>query len=161
MPVQPETLRRAMRRWASGVTIVTTRDGDQVHGMTASSFASVALDPPLVLVALAGTTRTGALVRASGDFGVTLLAADQQEISEIFAGRIPDGQARFAGITTETLESGVPFICGGLAYFDCRLVQIIPAGKTNLYLGEVQAAWDREDGEPLVYFNRDYQELCG
>jgi len=149
-----------MRRWTSGVTIVTARDGGLIHGMTASSFTSVSLDPPLVLVALANASRTGEMIRRAGHFGVTILADTQQELSEIFAGRVPDSGDRFAGVETETLQSGVPFIVGGLACLDCRLVQAIPAGSTTLYLGEVAAVSTRKDGSPLVYFNRNYQELC-
>lgn len=149
-----------MRRWTSGVTVVAARAGGLIHGMTASSFTSVSLDPPLVLVALANTSRTGEMIRRAGHFGVTILADTQQELSEIFAGRVPDSGDRFAGIETETLQSGVPFIAGGLACLDCRLVQAIPAGSTTIYLGEVMAVSTRRDGSPLVYFNRDYQELC-
>lgn len=160
MTIQPEQLRNVMRRWTSGLTIVTTLADGQVHGMTASAFTSVSLDPPLVLVSLANTSRTGAMIRRSGHFGVTILADTQQELSEIFAGRIPDAENRFAGVEIETLESGVPFLKGGLAFLDCRLTQAIPAGSTTLYLGEVAAASTRRDGKPLVYFNRDYQKLC-
>jgi flavin reductase (DIM6/NTAB) family NADH-FMN oxidoreductase RutF len=160
MTVRPEQLRSVMRRWTSGVTIITARADGLIHGMTASSFASVSLDPPLVLAALANTTRTGEMIRRGGHFGVTILADTQQELSEIFAGRVPDSGDRFAGVKTETLESGVPFIAGGLAWLDCRLVQTIPAGSTTIYLGEVTAVSEKGDNEPLVYFNRDYQELC-
>ena len=160
MTLEPEELRRAMRTWTTGVTIVTARAGEERHGMTVSSFTSLSLDPPLVLVSLARTARTGSLVRLSGHFGVTVLSAGQRELSEIFAGRVDDGGDRFAGVETETLESGVDLIKGGLAQFDCRVVDVIPAGKNQLYLGEVIAARSTSGGEPLVYFDRDYQELC-
>jgi flavin reductase (DIM6/NTAB) family NADH-FMN oxidoreductase RutF len=160
MTLEPEQLRHAMRQWASGVTIVTAQADGRRHGMTVSSFTSVSLDPALVLVSLANTTLTGDLVRRSGNFGVTLLAEGQQELANTFAGRLPDPADRFAGIETETLESGVPFLKGGLVYLDCRVIQIIPAGTTTLYIGEVTALREQGDANPLIYFNRDYQELC-
>jgi len=160
MTIEAEALRQAMRLWTSGVTIVTAQADGQRHGMTVSAFASVSLDPPLVLVSLANTARTGGLVRRSGFFGVTVLKEDQQEVSEIFAGRVPDSADRFAGVRTETLQSGVPFIQGGLATLDCQLVAAHPAGTSTVFIGEVIAAKSEAGGSPLVYFNRDYQDLC-
>jgi flavin reductase (DIM6/NTAB) family NADH-FMN oxidoreductase RutF len=160
MTLEPEALRRAMRTWTTGVTIVTARAGEERHGMTVSAFTSISLDPPLVLVSLANTTRTGNLVRQSGYFGVTVLAAGQRHISEVFAGKVDDGGDRFAGVETGTLESGVDLIEGGLAWLDCRVVEVIAVGKNHLYLGEVIAVRSAEGGEPLVYFDRNYQELC-
>lgn len=159
MTVHAEQLRQAMRRWTSGVVIVTARYQDQIHGMTVSAFSSISLSPPLVLVSLANTTRTGEMIRLSGYFGVTILSEEQRELSEIFAGRVPDTQHRFAGVEIETLESGVPFLKGGLVYLDCRLVQMVPAGTTTLYIGEVIALAERQDKRPLVYYNRNYQSL--
>ncbi len=160
MTISPEQFRIVMRRWTSGVTIITAREGGVIHGMTASSFSSVSLDPPLVLTVLANTSRTGEMIRRSGCFGVTILAEHQRELAETFAGRIRDTEERFARAALETLTSGVPFITGGLAFLDCRLVQTIPAGSSTVYLGEVTAAFSRGDGKPLVYFGREYQELC-
>ncbi|MCS7010405.1 MAG: flavin reductase family protein [Anaerolineales bacterium] len=159
MKVHPEQLRQAMRRWTSGVAIVTARYQDQIHGMTVSAFTSVSLSPPLVLVSLANTTRTGEMIRQAGCFGVTVLAEDQREVSEIFAGRVPDTANRFAGIETETLESGVPFIKGGLIYLDCHLIQTVLVGSTTLYIGEVIALAEKSNKRPLVYHNREYQRL--
>ena len=85
--IEPEQVRHAMRAWASGVTIVTAAHKNEQHGMTVSSFASVSLDPPLLMVALQKTTRTSGLVSRAQAFGVTILSAGQREISERFAGR--------------------------------------------------------------------------
>ena len=159
LAIHAEALRSAMRSWATGVTVVTAAAGGRRHGMTVSSFTSISLDPPLVLVSLANTTLTGDLVRRCGHFGVTILSQGQEAISEAFAGRVPEEGDRFSGFETELLASGVPFLKGGLAYFDCRLVETVPSGGTTLFLGEVTEA-RTFDGQPLVYFNRDYQGLC-
>src|SRR5512139_2706393 len=118
MPVDPEFLRSVMRNWATGVTVVATALEGVRHGMTVSSFTSVSLDPPLVLVSLERATHTHRLLEQSGCFSVTVLGEGQQDISDRFAGRQPDGDDRFAGLDTFTLVSGAPFISGGLAYFD-------------------------------------------
>ena len=159
MSVDGETLRRAMRLWATGVTVVTARSDGQNHGMTVSSFTSVALEPPLVLISLERITRTHGMVECSGLFGVTILGEDQQDVSDRFGGRIADLDDRFAGLETEILQSGVPFVRGGLAFFDCKVVAKHPAGTHTLFIGEVTAARSRRTGRPLVYFNRDYRRI--
>ncbi len=159
MSLDAQLLRQAMRAWATGVTIVSSHAGGERHGMTVSSFTSISLDPPLVLVSLSQGSRTGELLLRSGEFGVTILSAGQREISERFSGRIPDDADRFVGVETETLATGVPFVRGGLAYFDCRLVTRYPAGTNTLFIGEVVAARSLEAGEPLVYFDQGYRKL--
>lgn len=156
-----ELLRRAMRRWVTGVSIVTAREGDRRHGMTVNSFTSVSLEPPLVTVTLANDTRTHALVHATGCFGVTILAADQGHLSDIFAGKIPDGGDRFAGVEVFEIECGIPLVAGGLAALVCRVESEHPLPHSTLFIARVIAAWRREDGEPLVYLNRGYHRLAG
>lgn len=156
--IEPEQVRLAMRAWASGVTIVTAADKNERHGMTVSSFTSVSLDPPLLVVALQKTTRTSELVSRAQAFGVTILSANQIEISDRFAGRGDESKDRMKGIETETLQSGAPFIKGGLAYFDCRLRQTIDAGTSTVFIGEVIAVKQFE-GQPLAYHDRQYTRL--
>jgi flavin reductase (DIM6/NTAB) family NADH-FMN oxidoreductase RutF len=156
--VEPEQVRRALRAWASGVTIVTAAHKNEQHGMTVSSFASISLDPPLLMVALQKTTRTSGMVSRAQAFGVTILSAGQREISERFAGRSDESNDRLEGIEMETLDTGAPLIKGGLAYFDCRLRQTMDAGTSIIFIGEVVAARQFE-GQPLVYHNRQYQRM--
>src|SRR5512135_3567083 len=89
MTLDAEQLRTAMRTWTSGVAIVTAEFEGQVHGMTVSSFTSISLDPPLVVISLQKTSRTREMVASAGAFGVTILAADQLGLSERFANRPP------------------------------------------------------------------------
>lgn len=163
MTVHPEDLRVAMRRWATGVTVVTTRFENVRHGMTVNSFTSVSLTPPLVLVSLEQTTRTHQLVKQAGFFGITILAGHQQEVSDCFAGRHTEHEDRFAGLELKTLTTGAPFIIGGLAFIDCRVVSMYQASTHTLFIAEVEAvelAPDPEQtGKPLIYFNRSYHGL--
>lgn len=159
MDFTPEDLRRAMRTWTTGITVVTAAFDGQRHGMTVSSFTSVSIEPPLVLVSLQTISRTHDLILRAQTFGVTILSAGQREISERFAGLIPDAQDRFADLETDSLVSAVPVLRGGLAQMECRVVQTYPAGTNTLFIGEVAAVQATEGGRPLVYFNRDYNRL--
>jgi len=160
MSADPEQLRSAMRQWATGVAIVTATHDGISHGMTVSSFTSVSLTPPQVLISLAQNTRTHGLVRESKFFGVSLLAQGQQDISDRFAGRIPDEQDRLAGLETFTLETGVPLLAGGIAQFDCRVIATFTSGTHTLFIGAVLAAQGQPDGDPLLYYNRGYRRLA-
>ena len=157
--LDPEQLRQAMHAWTSGVTIVTASYAGEQHGMTVSSFTSVALDPPLICISLQTASRTQALVSQANAFAVTILSESQQELSDRFAGRIPDAEDRLAGLETEMLVTGAPLIKGGLAYLDCRVTQAISVGANTLYLAEVVAAHGNGEGQPLVYRNRNYHKL--
>jgi len=157
--LDPEQLRQSMRAWTSGVTVVTASHAGEQHGMTVSSFTSIALEPPLIIISLQTDSRTHELVSQAKAFAVTILAEDQQELSERFAGRAPDVEDRLAGIGTEALVTGAPFIKGGLAYLDCRVMQSISMGTNTLFLAEVVAARGNGAGQPLVYHDRKYHKL--
>ncbi|OGN74410.1 MAG: hypothetical protein A2X25_05850 [Chloroflexi bacterium GWB2_49_20] len=153
-------LRQVMRNWASGVTIVTAAAESIHHGMTVSSFTSISLQPPQVLVSLEKTSRTHELAQRSGYFGITILAQDQEAISDRFAGRISTmNENRFEGLAIETLTSGAPFIIGGLAYLDCHIVHTYDSGTHTLFIGEVIAMRTAQTGQPLLYYDREYRTL--
>ncbi len=148
-----------MRRWTSGVCVISTISENFRHGMTVNSFTSISVNPAMVTVTLINTTRTYHMVVSSGIFGITILSVDQQAIADRFAGRSGDESNRFEGIDTFTLETGAPFITGGLAHLDCRVVFMHPMPELTLFIGEVLAAQRVEDDRPLVYFNREYHRL--
>ena len=159
MTLDPEQLRHAMRAWTTGVTIVTATHAGQRYGMTVNSFTSISLDPPLISVALKKLTHTHELVEKSGEFSATILAADQKRLSDIFAGKHPEIKDRFEGVATESLLLHAPIITGGIAFFNCRVVNSIPVGENTLFVAEVVAARGEGTGEPLVYHNRVYWKL--
>ncbi len=161
MTLDAEQLRHAMRAWTTGVTVVTATHAGQQYGMTVNSFTSISLDPPLVSLALKKLTHTHELVEKSGEFAVTILASDQKELSDRFAGKHPEIKDRFEGVPTETLTLAAPLIKGGTAYFNCRVVNSIPLGENTLFVAEVVAAQGEGTGEPLVYHNRVYWKLAG
>lgn len=159
MLTDPEELRTAMRQWATGVTIVSAQHNGRRHGMTVSSFTSVSLDPPLVLVSLEQVAKTHKLLMRTDHFGVTILDHSQREISNRFAGRLTERSDRFSGLETFTLVSGTPLLVRGLAWFDCHVVSTYAAGNHTVFIGEVLAVKSVDSGRPLIYFNRDYRRL--
>ena len=158
--VTAQDMRSVMRQWTTGVTIVSSHWHGEQHGMTVSSFTSISLEPPLVSVSLGYDTRTFRLIESSGVFGVTILSEAQQEISDRFAGRIEDTQDRFSGLETFKLSTGSPFIPGGLAYLDCKVVSKFEAGKNFVFLGKVILARTGGISAPLLYYDRDYRNIC-
>lgn len=148
-----------MRAWTSGVTIVTAVHEGEQHGMTVSSFTSISLDPPLIVISLQTASRTHDVVAKSGAFGVTILAAGQQDLSEKFSSRRASMLERLDGLDTETLVTGAPLIKGGLAWMDCRVTQSIPCGMNTLFIAEVVAVRGDDHDAPLVYHDRTYHSL--
>lgn len=159
MTLDTEQLRGAMRAWTTGVTVVTAIYEGQRYGMTVNSFTSISLDPPLISVTLKRLTHTHELVEKSGEFAITILSADQADLSDRFAGKIPDIEDRFEGVQTEYMLIDAPLLKGGTAFFNCRVVNSIPAGENTLFLAEVIAARGEGQGDPLVYHNRVFWKL--
>lgn len=159
MILDPEQLRHAMRAWTTGVAVVTAQHDGQRYGMTVNSFTSISLEPALVSVALRKLTHTHDLVTRSNEFSVTILSSEQKELSDRFAGRMPHIQDRFDGVQVETLSIQAPLIKGGMAYFNCRVLNSIAVGENTLFVAEVLAARGEGQGDPLVYHNRVYWHL--
>jgi flavin reductase (DIM6/NTAB) family NADH-FMN oxidoreductase RutF len=119
----PKDFRRACGQFATGITVVTVRDGDGVRGMTANSFTSVSLDPPLVLVSVDLRNRTHQLIEESGRFAVNVLSQQHRDWSDRFAGRHGDLQGQFDDVPHRLTDCGLPLFEGALASFVCRLFQ--------------------------------------
>ena len=135
-PDPAEQLRHAMRQWASGIGIATTHQDGQPHGLTVSSFTSISVDPPIVMISVHKEAEPHDQFLQAGVFAVTLLSAGQEQLSDRFAGRTGD-QDRFSGLDTFTLETGSPLLPGGLAIFDCRITGTFGTSTTTAFFGEV------------------------
>ncbi len=158
--LHPDQLRTSMRTWTSGVTVVTAAYQGERHGMTVSSFTSVSLDPPLIIISLQTASRTHRLVEKARNFGLTILSEGERVLSERFAGRLSDQERRLGSGETDTMVTGAPVLKSGLAQLDCRVTQSIPAGMNTVFIAEVVAARGNGEGRPLVYHNRRYQRLA-
>jgi flavin reductase (DIM6/NTAB) family NADH-FMN oxidoreductase RutF len=153
-----DLLRKAWRQWSSGVAIVTARHGERQHGMTVNTLVSLSLEPPLLMVSLAQDTRTHDLALASGYLGITILSRAQEDLSDRFAGRLPEQADRLQGLETSVLVSGAPLLPGGLAWFDCQVQQTLPVGTHRMFIAEILAT-RVFSGEPLCYHDGRYHRL--
>ena len=148
-----------MRNWVAGVTIVTTAHGAERAGMTVSSFTSVSLNPPTVLVCLNKETYAHDLVMRSDVYAVSMLALGQQELSNRFAGLDPTVTDRFAGLEIVIAETGSPLLPGAIAWLDCVVRSKHDTSTHTIFIAEVVYAWSDADKIPLAYYNRGYQVL--
>jgi flavin reductase (DIM6/NTAB) family NADH-FMN oxidoreductase RutF len=151
-----EAFKSAMRRFATGVCIVTTESAGTVHGFTVNAFASVSAEPPCVLVCVNRTATAHPLISAAGRFCVNVLGVEQQAMAERFAGG--DKTTRFAGLDYRFGPAGSPILPGVLAYFDCSLAEEYSAGTHTIFIGNVVEAGERP-GSPLGYYDRGYHDF--
>ena len=144
-----ETFRHVIGHFASGVTVLTTRNADDDFGATASAVSSLSLEPPMLLVCLNTRSSTQVAIHASGRFGVNILDENQGIVAERFA--FPRGTDKFAGLTVERGDGDVPLLADALAYCECRVTESVVAGTHRVFLADVTQAVARE-GSPLTYF---------
>lgn len=154
MAIADSDFKQALGRWPSGVTVITASRNGHHHGMTASAFVSVSLNPKLVLVSLDVTTVTLTVIREVGAFAVNVLAQEQASVSSHFASKATE-RDRFAGIAHELGENGAPLVNGALAQLECQVYALHPAGDHVLVVGEVTRVVVSQ-GQPLLYFDRAY-----
>ena len=147
-------LRRTLGMFATGVTVITTREGDQAHGMTANAFMSVSLEPPLVLISVDRRTKMCALLYGGRNFGVSVLSAGQSALSDRFAGRatIDTPEPRFEVV------HDTPLVEGALAHFVANILRSYWGGDHSLFLGLVAYARYTE-GTPLLFHGGRYERL--
>ena len=155
-PVTGEEFRKACGRFATGVTIASVMDAKGApHGLTVSSFTSVSLDPPLILICLGHAVAAIHHFRSATHFGINVLAEDQRPLSDHFARK---GHDRFEGTEWYQGASGVPLMPGVLAAIECAVHRIVPMGDHDILVGEMLHAHVR-DGQPLLYFASSYRHL--
>lgn len=147
--------RRAMGKFATGVTVVTTRKGETAHGMTANAFTSVSLDPPLVLVSVDKRSNTHRFIQTENAFGINFLRADQRDLSNHFAGK-PNIAAEAK--LNVFWHGNIPLLDDCLVNIACRLWASYDGGDHTLYVGEV-IALNATEGSPLLFFGGDYRNF--
>jgi flavin reductase (DIM6/NTAB) family NADH-FMN oxidoreductase RutF len=155
MPIDDAQFKLAMSHFATGVTVVTTELGGTLYGLTVTSFASLSLHPPLVLVCVEKSVKSHDAIATSRKFAVNVLAAQQSGLSDRFASR---GADKFTGVEWHDGTLGVPLIANALATIECRLHGQLPGGDHSIFVGEVVSVASR-DGNPLVYFRSGYHQI--
>lgn len=157
MPIDSATFRSVLGRFVSGVTIVTARDANEVdHGMTASAFSSVSLDPPLVLACIAHDATLHPVILGQDEIAFSILTATQEAIARRFAEKLDN---RFDGIGFTRGITGAPMIDGALATIEARIVSRYPGGDHTIFVAEVIAA-TADAGDPLVYYRGGYGHVA-
>ena len=154
--IDNDAFKRALRHWASGVTVVTAAAAGEVHGMTVSAFSSVSADPPLVLVCANRSSKTNDFIRAGRAFAVNILEASQANVSTRFA--MAEAETRFQETDWSPGVSGLPLIQGALAHMECEVQSSHEAGSHTVFIGLVKRC-TVFSGEPLCYYNGGYATL--
>ncbi len=147
--------RKILGAFATGVTVASTRIGDETWGMTANGITSLSLDPPLVLLAVQKDAASHGKFREGGCFALNILTAQQQELSDRFAFK---GPKDFSGLDYTTAETGAPVLADSLGWVDCRVTEVLDGGDHDIFIGEILAG-ETGSGEPLLYFNGKYARL--
>jgi flavin reductase (DIM6/NTAB) family NADH-FMN oxidoreductase RutF len=146
--------RRTLGMFATGVTIITTLTGDQVHGMTANAFMSVSLAPPLVVISVDRRSKMHQLLYEGRRYGINVLADDQRLLSDHFAGRLPDGEGEPAFVSVRE----TPLVDGALAHLVARVVRSYWGGDHSLFIGRVEYA-RYGVGQPLLFHGGRYERM--
>jgi 3-hydroxy-9,10-secoandrosta-1,3,5(10)-triene-9,17-dione monooxygenase reductase component len=159
--IDPDHYRAVLGRFVTGITVVTTLDGQQPFGTTVNSFSSVSLDPPLVLIAVGRERSIHPVIDRTHRFAVNILGEGGQALSDCFAGA-PSGIPReaFCGAAWRIGDAGQPLLDGAIAWIGCELERTIEAGDHTLYLGRVlELGADDQQQWPLLYFRRRYLRI--
>jgi flavin reductase (DIM6/NTAB) family NADH-FMN oxidoreductase RutF len=164
MTFDATTFRQTMRLWATGVTIVAAQHEGIMRGITVSSFTSVTLDPPLILVCIQKPTEAAQAIRASGCFSVSMLGEGQEAISNLFAGfgpELPEGANYFDDLDVIFAESGSPILAAAMGWLDCSVHATHDGSTHDIFIGRVLEASGQGDEvkRPLLYYNTEYRQL--
>ncbi len=159
MSIDPRAFRQTVGQFATGVTVVAAEVGGAIRAMTANSFTSLSLDPPLVLFCVGKQTRMGAVVRSAAGFSVNILQQEQQALSTYFAGGWTEEAP--PPFTFEPWEGG-PLLAGSAAALGCAMHAIYEGGDHWIVIGRVIALYRNENGTaPLVFWRGRYAALDG
>ena len=157
MAVDAQLQRQVMGRFATGVTVVTTRTSEETCGMTANAVMSLSLDPPLLVVAVDKQSHMHGALQEGKCFAVNVLKREHESLSRRFA---ETGAKDFSDLGITEAETGAPILGEALAFADCRIVEVLPGGDHDMFVGELVAAATRE-GEPLIFYSGQYARLTG
>ena len=156
MSINKDEFRHALGRFASGVTVITTKDNSgRLHGITVSAFSSVSLNPPLILVCIEKKAGSHQAFEESDFFNVNILEESQQHFSDHFASHLPD---KFSGVEYFETEKGLPFLKDALVHLECKLIYAHAGGDHTIFVGEIEKS-AVSDGNPLIYFHGNYRKL--
>ena len=152
-----EALRSVMRVFPQGVVVVTALPkGGEPRGITVSSFMSVSLDPPSVVICIMKSASSYETIDSAGSFAVNILAEDQGPVSDHFATPNLSSEEQFRDMEHEEREGQPPLLSGCIGYLDCKVVEKVAHGTHSLFVGQVEGGKVTRDARPLVFYSRRY-----
>lgn len=156
MTFDPRTFRTTLGQFCTGITIVTTLDGDDPVGFACQSFAALSLEPPLVLFCPTKGSRSWAAIEKSGRFAVNVLSENQQDTCARFGSREPD---KFAGVQWSPSELGSPILAESLAHVDCTVETVHDGGDHFIVVGRVHSLGEVKGERPLLFYRGQYSGI--
>ena len=160
MPFDSDAFRKIMGRFATGVTVVTTAIDGRLHGMTANAVTSVSLDPLLLLVCVAKTAVAHGEMERASHLGVSILAADQEDVSNLFASTAEPEVDGLRGAAFRIGSSGVPLLEGAVATVECEIDERFEAGDHTIVLGRAVGGELISEAQPLLFFGGRYARIA-
>lgn len=157
--MDPERFKHILASFATGITVVTTERQGSLHGITVSSFTSVSLAPPLVLICIDQHARSHGLIAETGRFAISFLNQNQGFLADRFSGRAPGPRQRFQDLAHHLLPDGLPVLSDSLGWLSCRVTEAVPAGDHTIFVGEVVDGGLGESGQPLLLYGSRFRYL--
>jgi flavin reductase (DIM6/NTAB) family NADH-FMN oxidoreductase RutF len=162
LPVDKYEFRSVIGHFASGVTVITSADGETLHGMTANAISSLSLDPVLLLICVDKTAHSYQAIQNGGAFVVHVLGEHQETMSRLFAKHEDSPTGTLRGQAFRRGQTGTPILTDCLAYLECRVVEMLDGGDHSIFLGEVvDEAVVNPDAAPLIFYRGGYRSLDG
>ena len=162
MAVDPLEFRTIIGHFATGVTVITTCDGDKLHGMTANAVSSLSLAPVMVLICVDKTTHAHDVISAGGVFVVNILGEHQETLSRVFAKKGEPEVGSLRGQPYRVGETGAPILADCLAFIECRVANTLDGGDHTIFLGSVVSEGVENDNvKPLLFYRGGYHTMVG
>ena len=159
MSVSPEPFRNTLAKFCTGVTIVTTKNQEGMHGLTVNAFTSVSLDPPLILVCIQKNGLSHSSLCECESFVVNILSIEQKELSDRFANPAMDSEDRFRDLSFRVSKNGVPILADNLGHLECRVVNQFEGGDHTIFIGQVENGDFSEGKQPLLFYESRYSYI--
>ncbi len=154
-----DKFRKVLGSFATGVTIITLKCKDEIHGLTVNAFTSVSLEPPIILICIQKKGNSHACFSAYNRFVVNILSMEQEELAIRFADSDLLGPDRFNNLSFQSTEQGIPILDGTSGYLECRIVNEFDGGDHTIFFGELENAEEIEGKSPLLFYKSKFFHL--
>jgi len=159
MAISPDAFKQVLGRFCTGVTIVTFRDSNGVHGLTVNAFSSVSLEPPLILICVDKRGTSHQILFESDAFVVNLLSRGQESLAYRFADSNLSSEERYAASRYWLTDNGLPVFEENLGFLECRIYERFDGGDHTIFLGEVEDGDISESKRPLIFYSSQFYSL--